>query len=247
MAARAVRCFREQSYPNKRLYIYDTGHYACTDSLPDGFPGLSIDYHRGLSGETLSIGALRNRANWWGVRGSSNEPPDADIILHWDDDDYSHPARIAEQVELLQASGADSVGYSQTLFWDTNKALVVADPYGEETPSEWPGEAWIYSGSPIGASLCYWRRTWERIPFEDVSRGEDDRFVRKIKTTGGRVATCSGFGFDGDITRDYPRMIHHIHGGNTWTPDYAKAAAHGSTNWRRAVEWDAYCERTMAP
>ena len=48
---------------------------------------------------------------------SAREGHAADILVHLDDDDYSHPNRIAEQVVLLQSSGADCVGYREMLFW----------------------------------------------------------------------------------------------------------------------------------
>jgi glycosyltransferase involved in cell wall biosynthesis len=56
------------------------------------------------------IGTLRNQAN-----GTTS----ADIIVHWDSDDWSHPNRIAEQVALLQSSGAECVGYGQMMFYST--------------------------------------------------------------------------------------------------------------------------------
>ncbi len=53
------------------------------------------------------------------LRNLANAQTDADIIIHWDSDDWSHPNRIAEQVALLQASGAECVGYGQMLFYST--------------------------------------------------------------------------------------------------------------------------------
>ena len=227
MAERAVRSFEAQTYQRKRLVILDTGTGTITRHR-------GHFQYSGLGGSSLSIGLLRNKANGMADEGA--------ILVTWDDDDYSHPNRIAEQVALLQSSGAACVGYSQTLFWDT-----VTPP---------AGQAWVYSGAPIGASFAYWRKTWEAQPFENVSRGEDDRFWKALRVAGKHVATVSGFGLpfadprkEDEPVREYPpppRMIHHVHGGNTWTPDYAKAAAHGSNNWRRAPEWDDYCCERMA-
>src|SRR5258708_3294771 len=59
---------------------------------------------------TKPIGTLRNEAN---------AQVDADIICHFDSDDWSHPNRIAEQIAQLQSSGAECVGYNEMLFWDT--------------------------------------------------------------------------------------------------------------------------------
>lgn len=224
MAARAVRSFEAQTYERKYLVVLDTTLVILDTTRPFGEIGYAFGLVPKKEGRVLkacndwSIGKLRNAA-------IDETPPFTDIIVTFDDDDYSHPARIAEQVALLQSSGAACVGYSQTLFWDT-----VTPP---------AGQAWIYSGAPIGASFAYWRKTWKEHPFEDVSRGEDDRFWRALLVAGKKVGTCSGIA-------DEPRMIHHVHGGNTWTPDYAKAAAHGSNNWRRAPEWDDFCRERMA-
>ena len=223
MAARAVRCFREQTYKNRVLQIWSTSGFPdperdrpanefFTEDVPD-----------------YSIGELRNRANDW------HNAFDAAILIHWDDDDWSHPNRIAEQVALLQSSCADAVGYNQVLCWDTTG----------------PGEAWVYSnGNPsyaMGATLAYWRETWERNLFGDISKGEDNRFLQAILNAGGSVAAFQGFGADSMPLAPLvtPRLIYSIHGGNTWQPDFAEAAAHGSDNWRRAPEWDEYARKVM--
>ncbi len=53
------------------------------------------------------------------LRNLANAQTEADVIIHWDSDDWSHPNRIAEQVALLQSSGAECVGYGQMLFYST--------------------------------------------------------------------------------------------------------------------------------
>ena len=208
MAARAVRCFESQTYPEKDLLVFPTDH---------------------LRGTTT--GELRNLANAQ-ARG--------DIIVHWDDDDWSHPQRIEEQVAcmrwagaaarlwclavaaMLQSRGADAVGYREMLFWDTRG----------------PGEAWLYSNRDpaycICASLCYWRAAWERHPFVARMIGEagnatesDPRsWLVELRTLG--VTSLAE-----------PRMIATIHGHNTsdsYSPDRMR-----SREWRRVPEWDDYC------
>jgi glycosyltransferase involved in cell wall biosynthesis len=214
MAKRAVECFRKQTYQNKRLYVYDTGKTPCTDSLPDCFPDFSVIYHRGID-QGLTIGALRNRANWWGIRGASDRDPDADIIVHFDDDDLSHPSRISEQVALLQASGKQCVGYRSVLFLDERN-----------------GEAWKYMNNDprycIGSSLAYYRATWERKPFKDISRGEDRELLRDIES----------IGVDSIVDGD-PRMVCSIHAGNH------VAYQTTSANWTRVPLWDSRLREIM--
>lgn len=223
MAARAVRCFREQTYQSKRLMIYNANTAVEYGHIP-GIPGITlgegvIQIPAGSRG--LSIGAMRNDAN---------QHADYQILIHWDDDDWSHPNRIAEQVALLQASGKECVGYKDLLFW-------------RETPGrENLGEAWLWKhplrGLP-GTSLCYWRKTWEQWPFPDLpknnaSEGEDMAWLRGVDSLG--VSSLMGW--------DDPRMIASIHGSNTMA--YTDALLSESTSWVRVPQFDQLCRERMA-
>ena len=184
MAARAVRCFREQTYKNKRLLIHDNSENTQANERLRGFNGPKDEIWYCRDSGWATIGALRNRAN---------ECMDSDIICAWDDDDYSHSNRIAEQVALLKSSKAECVGYHSMYFWE---AGAICRKCGEEQPlphdpfcrscdedlrlGEKAGRAFLYSGEPpyaIGTSLCYWRSTWENRPFLDVPIGEDSKFL----------------------------------------------------------------------
>ena len=177
-----------------------------------------------------SIGKLRNQANSQTV---------ADIIVHWDDDDWSHPNRIAEQVALLQSSGAECVGYNEMLFWNVSRK-----PKHQPFEFEPPGEAWLYTGPSdqycLGTSMCYWRETWERNPFRDTNAGCDDLYWHG---RGLRMVGVPAFGFNTAIQGEpkVPRMIAAIHDGNT-----CAAIDPTSADWRRVPEWDAYCRARMA-
>ena len=181
-----------------------------------------------------TIGELRNAANSH-IEGVE---VNADIIIHWDDDDYSHPNRIAEQVALLQSSGADCVGYRKMLFW--RKIQPTVEELMFTVPP--PAEAWLYSnpnpGYCLGTSLCYWRKTWERKPFQATSQGEDLQFCTGLK--------CAGI--DSTWHESYrdaslqPRMIARIHAGNT---SNAYLDFERKSEWRRVPEWDAYARSIM--
>lgn len=229
MTARAVRSFEAQTYPNKDLLVFDSGIDVvfCGDG-PDVTYVLA-DRFRGQS-----IGALRNAANTL-CQG-------ADLITHWDSDDYSHPNRLAEQVALIESDPQlDAVGYTDMLFWDTT-LHVTTD--GNTLPN--CGQAWLYSvtGSShylLGTSLLYRRAAWERKPFEDTSYGEDRRWLAGLRTAGHtslfRWSGPSGSGHD-DLQ---PRMIASIHGSNA-----SSRIDPSAENWKRASEWDAHCRATMA-
>lgn len=224
LAKRAVECFRRQTYPAKRLLIWDSGPCDALAEEDDGEDG-PVAWVPMMSAHGATIGQLRNDAlSFW------TEFP---IIVHFDDDDYSHPNRIAEQVALLQSSGADCAGYREMLFW--RKIQPTVEQLMFTVPP--PAEAWLYSNPDprycLGTSLCYWRKTWERKPFAATSQGEDLRFTTGLK--------CVGASNGSDFSP--PRMIARIHAGNTSTA-YAPEKMRLS-EWRRAPEWDSYARSIM--
>lgn len=261
MARLAVECFRVQTYQNKWLLVYDNGQDQtwlrdCREN--EIHFRLFWNAHRGH----LTIGALRNEAN-----GHTDDMPDhADILIHWDSDDWSHPNRIAEQVKLLQSSGADLVGYREMLFWrDTVKLEVRRNV--ERLVAKFPadalplpehlqlrsGEAWLYRNNDprycLGTSMCYWRKTWEARPFNPKlperrgGTGEDHEFQQGLK----RVSVLSiGSPVMAEAhppDQDMPRMIASIHGSNS--SDY-KGIERYPGSWTRVPEWDVVCMETMS-
>jgi hypothetical protein len=228
MVERAVRCFHAQTYPNKRLAILDSG------SAP-----LYLPMHLQASGRYISIarvdpgksiGELRNLINSL----SSPNAFDAEIIAHWDSDDWSHPERLTEQVALLNACGAPAVGYTEMLFWKTRPRSTSAISAMLPDAAMRQGEAWLYSqANPrqvLGTSLCYWRRTWEKTAFPAVQTGEDHLWLLKVKAHG----LIS-------IVKGEPRMVASIHGSNT-----CSKIIPGAKEWTRVQGMDKWCEETMA-
>lgn len=220
MTRRVVACFESQSYPAKRLVIFDTSKAS----------GEIVRYRGHLQhvvlGSTQTVGELRNAANAFA------DPEE--IIIHFDSDDYSHPNRIAEQVALLQSSGADCVGYREMLFWRHGEP----ERYGEISDLEPArlGEAWLYSNRDprycLGTSLCYWRKTWERKPFQATNQGEDHLFTLGLK--------C--IGISANPIDDDPLMIARIHAGNT---SNAYDPLRKSAELKRVPEWDSRARSIM--
>ena len=96
MVKRAVASFRAQTYERKCILILDSGWPRVPIPACEGMFLIS-----GCEGDLarLSVGRLRNTALVYAL-----DPLKADIICHFDSDDWSHPNRIAEQVALLQSS-----------------------------------------------------------------------------------------------------------------------------------------------
>lgn len=219
MTARAIRCFHQQTYPEKRLYILDSG------AEPLSNEALCFGHARGRLEPGKPLGELRNLA----VAMSSPNALDCEIIAHWDSDDWSHPERLSEQVALLESTGAAAVGYNEMLFWDS--AILPNATIRQAA-------AWVYTQANdrlvLGTSLCYWRKTWEKLPFPEIQTGEDTVWLHRIKAHGVSSLT------EDLLTAADPRMIASIHGSNT-----CSQIMPGKAEWKRARDWDRHCAEVM--
>ena len=159
-AHEAVVLFQSQTWPNKELVIIDDEE---APSFPRCITGDGIRYER-LWG-TLTVGAKRNIAC---------SRAQGEIIIHWDDDDFSAPERMSDQVNRLLSSDVELTGYNEMLFTD--------------------GARWWFYGPKkdyvLGTSMCYRRSLWARRPFEDRNIGEDLSFqmgVPKLAVPAGEI------------------------------------------------------------
>ena len=150
--ARAIGLFLAQDYPNCELLVVDDG----TDRVADLVPSLPRVRYVALPAR-LVLGAKRNVAC---------EDARGDVILHWDDDDWSAPWRVRYQVEQLVSAQADVCGLDRVLFYDpaAREGWQYVHPRG--------GTPWVY-----GATLAYTKGFWRRNPFPAIAVGEDSRFV----------------------------------------------------------------------
>ena len=99
-----------------------------------------------------------------------------EIIAHWDDDDYSAPGRLADQIERLLESGKAVTGFHSMRFTDGVR---------------W----WKYEGTrnyALGTSLCYRRAWWNAHRFPFVQVGEDNQFVAMAHSAGELVTADAG-------------------------------------------------------
>lgn len=228
MARQAVEAFRRQTYQNKKLLVWNSG----TQLHDEGLTGPDQWQVRSTNPAGDTIGQLRNSA----IRYALEQIRYAEIIVTFDDDDISHPNRIAEQIQLLQSSGADVVGYSEALFW---REPFLGAPGG-------PGQAWRYTSrnanKPLGTSLCYWRRTWERKPFQATSHGEDDKFLAGLKVLSLSSRDCDWSELSPE---GHPRMVCRIHPGNTSSAYDPKKMARAK-EWQRVPQWDEHCRGVFA-
>lgn len=213
MVDRAIRCFNSQTHKKRELLIYDTG--------PDfelQLPPSAVRVRDAADGR--SIGALRNFANSAAER--------ADIIAHWDSDDWSAPDRLETQIATLQRTNKRATGYNAMPFWDSRGI----------------GEAWCYRNTDpqyvLGTSLCYWRSAWEGCNFDATSDGEYREFLRRNPPAAESAITYNA---------RPPLMIASIHSGNV-SPWYRReimlASEKQGGEWKRVPEWDDEIRKVTA-
>lgn len=143
---KAIECFLRQTYRPCDLMIIADGEDV-RDLVPAHDRISLVEIQSGFEiGSKRNFGCER-------ARGS--------VIAHWDDDDYSSPGRIADQIQRMAASGKVVTGYHSMRFTDG---------------AQW----WKYEGTrnyALGTSLCYEKLWWKSHPFPGLQIGEDNQFV----------------------------------------------------------------------
>ncbi|MBZ4417831.1 glycosyltransferase [Myxococcus sp. RHSTA-1-4] len=148
----AVRWFLAQDWPDRELIVVDDGSEPAGDLLPEDPRIRHVRLER-----RHSLGAKRNLA-CQAARG--------DVIVHWDDDDWSAPTRLTYQVSSLLQAGAAVCGLTRVYYHQpsTGRSWQYVYPTGQRP--------WV-----SGNTLCYTRDFWRRNPFPDINVGEDARFL----------------------------------------------------------------------
>ncbi len=144
-----------QTYPNRELLILADG-----EDVRDLVPETDCSIRLVHLDRSDPIGDKRN----FGCERARGE-----LIAHWDDDDYSAPERLADQVVRLRASAKAVTGYRSMRFQDE------------------AGAWWQYRGAPEsvpGTTLCYRRDWWESHRFPCINEGEDVRFAIQAYAAG---------------------------------------------------------------
>jgi glycosyltransferase involved in cell wall biosynthesis len=159
---KAIECYQSQTYyPNRELLILADG-----ESVRDLIP----------ADNSIRLLELEGAANIGTKRNLGCDRASGEIIAHFDDDDYSAPGRLADQVTRLAESKLAVTGYRSMRFTDG-------------------AQSWLYSGTPLfalGTSLCYRKEWWRAHPFRFVQIGEDNYFVQAASQAGKLVTAEAG-------------------------------------------------------
>lgn len=146
MVRRALAYFARQDHPARELIVVDDGDDRVGDLMP-----ADVRY---IECGRMPLGSKRNLAC---------EAARGDVIVHWDDDDWSAPHRLSYQ--LAQLETAEVSGTQRILYLDAASHESWLYAYGGSRP-------WV-----SGNTLCYTAETWRRLPFQPIAVGEDSRFV----------------------------------------------------------------------
>lgn len=155
---RAVDCFCKQNYDimRKELMIIPDAWEDVPDdllSLAKHYEDMSIVVAGGLVRRNVCVGEKRNI----GCRLARGG-----LIAIWDDDDFSAPGRLSQQVKELEITGKAVTGYRMMKFSDG---------------SNW-WQFTIGKGFVIGSSLMFKRSWWEEHPFPEIQIGEEAAFCQ---------------------------------------------------------------------
>jgi glycosyltransferase involved in cell wall biosynthesis len=152
----AIGCYLAQSYYPRELVIVADGE-DIRDIVPEREDIRLIHVEEGRTiGEKRNFGVAQARGKY---------------VAHWDDDDYSAPGRLVDQVDRIRVSARPVSGYSQFDFTDGR---------------EW----WRYTGDENfapGSSLLYEREWALQHPFLAIQIGEDGEFVKYARERGAIV------------------------------------------------------------
>ncbi|WP_283139680.1 glycosyltransferase family protein [Rhizohabitans arisaemae] len=151
--------------------------------------------------KTLSLGACLNL-------GISRT--DGDLVTKWDDDNLYGEHYLSDMIFAFQYSDAEMVGKgAHYTYFEGNGATVLRFPDFEHR----------YTHLLNGGTFLAKRDLFLATPFEDVTKGEDTRLVRRLKADGVRIYSTDRFNFV--YMRAADRAAH------TWQADEHKLTRNG--------------------
>jgi len=198
----SLRCFQDQTYPNKELLIVTDASDACKKQILDITEGMSDVRYAFLNGK-YTLGALRNI----GVGLSFG-----DLFVQWDDDDFCSPERLLVQYSYLAKHPkarlcflGDQLHYyfpTRQLFWN-----------------HWEVHSggWKKYGLIPGTIMAYTKDFIYRYPAsgEYCGAGEDSIMTSHICDTNSKsVVILKGVGYF---------HVYSFHGENVWDVEHHMA------------------------
>lgn len=122
-----------------------------------------------------------------------------DVVVHWDDDDWYGPERLALQVEPILSGRADVTALRCDATFDLRSGTCWSC-----SPRE---HARLFHADVHGGTLAFARRVWSELArFPSQSLAEDAAFLAEATRRGARLEAGSG----------EEQFVYLRHGGNAW-------------------------------
>jgi len=156
----ALRCFQEQSWPNRELVVVDDGDRFPADAQAvAAVGGRILRLPTGTTlGEKLNTGCAAARGL---------------IVQKWDDDDYYAPRYMQTLARAILDSWATACKPSIAFLQPFQFFSIPQWEFRNSTPSD-----------AAGGTLTFPRSTWETNPFAHIFSQEDFWFLMNGLTTG---------------------------------------------------------------
>lgn len=202
---RSVQCFHAQTYSNRELVVV----------LDEGSPELAERVKDYLAAWPTLVKVVQpqGRHTLGALRNLSREAAVSPVVCQWDDDDLSHPTRLAEQYKLLD-QGAVAVGLQE-----------VFHLFPQSRELYWTN----YRNAPDhcqAGTLMYRRGMRARHPETgpESARGEDSALLHGLVAEG-QVRYLAGAPY---------LYVYTFHGGNTYAEAHHRMLA-GSLSISRGL------------
>lgn len=190
----SLDAYCHQTYNSKELVIVSDGPEIYQEFIRDRVRQTKrTDIKVVMLGGSMRLGSLRN------VALSEATGP---LVCQWDDDDLSHPERLATQVKALQGAGALASYFTEQLhyFADTNELF-----WCDWTRREGDASKTLIPGTLLGVKSALPRYQPDLPCYEDsVLRGV-------LIRTGVPIARVQGNGL---------LLMYRFHGRNTYNRDH---------------------------
>ncbi len=208
LARRAILSFREQTYPRKELVVLDNGERQMDDLLAD-LPDAEVRYRHVRKAPGTWIGALRNESLGMATGGL--------VVPQWDDDDWSHPERLARQAAVLLE------GYAACTLPGYLVHLDSPDYF------EHPFVGRLREGT------CLMHRRGDAIRYPNTERKSDTAYVRAWRERRHRQLAPA----------DARLYVRTFHGGNLWDETHILRRMRNTPADLLAYGWHRYVRRDV--
>lgn len=217
---RSLRCYIDQTYPNKELVIVNEGSEEYQQNIKECV--------NSLNRQDIRLIFLNGSYTLGGLRNISVAAANGEIFVQWDDDDFNAPQRLATQYAFLSRHPNVQVCYlsDQLHYYFHTQELYLEDwrKYlsGEKLKSMLiPGTIMAYKAGlaaryPSGGKRC---RT-----------GEDTVFSNQLLRLGVNVSVLSGYG---------TMQVYSFHGKNVFDIEHHKVLS----RLRSCYRWEVLNKR----